>query len=214
MLNVTPIGRAKPEFTLQVAPEPNRTQGSYSPPCSGAALQVKPYDVTLPGLIHFLHLVRCQGNGSGPNNVVECLGVVLGNIKGFSNHPCYWLALVAEVEVYVGEGCMGLGVPVLGHHDDGELGLEKTRVVVAEKVKVRVGDAYHRDSGVDHYVTHENHYACYYNTYGYDCAENRRQPDQRVCVTTMMSVYQSSSMVRVVALVLGRVAMVAVGRRH
>jgi len=72
---------------------------------------------------------------------------------------------------------MGLGVPVLGHHDDGELGLEEARVVVAEKVKASVGDAYHRDSGVDHHVAHENHYASHYNTYGYDCAENCCYPD-------------------------------------
>lgn len=82
------------------------------------------------------------------------------------------------------------------------------------------GDAYHRDSRVDHHVTHENYYACYYNTYGNDRAENCRQPDQRVCVAVMMSVYQFSSvvvgvvLVLVLVLVLGRLAMVAVGRRH
>ena len=67
---------------------------------------------------------------------------------------------------------MGLGVAVLRHDDDGELRLEEPCIVVAEKIEVGIGDTDHRDSRVDHHVTHENNYAGYYNAYGYDGAEN------------------------------------------
>ena len=39
-------------------------------------------------------------------------------------------------------------------------------------------DANYWHPWVDHQVTHKNNYACNYNSYGYDCAENGQNPDK------------------------------------
>ncbi|WVZ07100.1 hypothetical protein V8G54_020446 [Vigna mungo] len=56
------------------------------------------------------------------------------------------MPLVVDVEGDIREGCMSPGIPILWGHNNGELGLEQTSIVISKKVKVSIVHTYHRHS--------------------------------------------------------------------